>query len=96
MARELVRRSGLWTNLWIRGVKALDKTWDELLDNSFWIIRNLSTICPQKTGGFTISIHRQRGRLFGLDKVLLRLSTYPRPFIIITLRDIWFRSYIIV
>ena len=82
MARELVRESGLWTNLWIRGIKAVDKLVDRIVDNSFlWIIRNLSTICPQETGGYPRFYPQTAGRLFGLDKVLF--CGYPhthRPY----------------
>ena len=42
-------RCSLWINLWIRGVKSVDKPVDSFVDNlSLWISQELSTFCPQE------------------------------------------------
>jgi hypothetical protein len=78
----LARTSGLWINLWIRGVKAVDKLVDRIVDNSvLWITRGLSTICPQEKGGYPHFCPQAQGRFFGLGKVLF--GGYPhihRPY----------------
>jgi hypothetical protein len=75
-------RGGLWINLWIRGVKPVDKPVDNFVDNSdLWISPELSTICPQETVGYP-HFCPQAGRwIFGLGKVLF--GGYPhihRPY----------------
>jgi hypothetical protein len=75
-------RDSLWINLWIRGVKAVDNFVDNFVDNSgLWITRNLSTICPQETGGYPHFCPQDARWFVGLGKALC--GGYPhihRPY----------------
>ena len=72
----------LWINLWIRGVKTVDKVVDKNVDNSgLWITRGLSTICPQEILGYPHFYPQAGGQVFGLGMV--DFSGYPhihRPY----------------
>lgn len=72
----------LWINLWIRGVKSVDKPVDNSVENSgLWISRELSTICPQECGGYPQKCPQRRGRVSGLGKAYF--AGYPhihRPY----------------
>ena len=75
-------RSTLWINLWIRGVKPVDNFVDNFVDKScLWITRDLSTICPQETGGYPHFCPQAALGLFGLGKA--HFGGYPhihRPY----------------
>src|ERR671912_466203 len=74
--------SSLWTNLWIRGVKSVDKPVDRIVDNSsLWITRHLSTIHPQEIGGYPHFYPQAGARLFGLGKAIFSSYTHiHRPY----------------
>src|SRR3990170_6042228 len=60
---------GLWINLWITGVKSVDKPVEKTVDNfRLWITRHLSTIYPQVRGTYPQFSPQARGRVFGLGK----------------------------
>jgi hypothetical protein len=64
-----VARRGLWINLWIRGVKSVDKPVDNSVENSsLWISRDLSTFHPQESATYPQIRPQPRGRVFGLGK----------------------------
>jgi hypothetical protein len=59
----------LWINLWIRGVKSVDKPVERTVDNyCLWISTELSTICPQDEGTYPHFLPQGRWRVFGLGK----------------------------
>jgi flavodoxin len=72
----------LWINLWIRGVKPVDKSVDKIVDNSsLWITRHLSTICPQENAGYPQFLPQARLAVIGLGKT--DFGGYPhihRPY----------------
>jgi hypothetical protein len=60
---------GLWINLWIRGVKSVDKPVENSVENSsLWISRDLSTFYPQEAATYPHFCPQPRGRFFGLGK----------------------------
>jgi hypothetical protein len=76
------RGRGLWINLWITGVKSVDKPVGNSVDNSnLWITRELSTICPQGSASYPQFCPQPRGRAFGLS--MADFAAYPhihRPY----------------
>src|SRR5829696_5095828 len=74
--------SKLWINLWIRGVKSVDKPVDRIVDNSrLWITRHLSTIHPQEVASYPRFYPQARLRLFGLGKEIFSSYTHiHRPY----------------
>jgi hypothetical protein len=73
---------GLWINLWIRGVKSVDKPVENSVeDPCLWINGDLSTICPQGSSTYPQFYPQPQGRVFGLSKV--DFAGYPhihRPY----------------
>jgi hypothetical protein len=70
------RVDGLWINLWITGVKSVDKPVDNSVENSFlWISRDLSTFRPQEIATYPQFCPQPGGRVFGLSKA--NLPGYP-------------------
>ncbi len=76
------RGCGLWINLWIRGVRSVDKPVENSVDNSnLWITRELSTICPQGPASYPQFCPQPRGRVVGLS--MADFASYPhihRPY----------------
>ena len=72
----------LWINLWIRGVKSVDKSVDNFVENLIlWITRELSTFCQQRTGGYPHFYPQPRWLDFGLSKAdFLAYSHIHRPY----------------
>jgi hypothetical protein len=59
----------LWINLWIRGVKSVDKPVENSVENSsLWISGHLSTICPQEVAAYPQIYPQSRVGVFGLSK----------------------------
>jgi hypothetical protein len=59
----------LWINLWITGVKSVEKPVDKPVDNSgLWITRHLSTICPQAAATYPQFFPQAGMQVFGLGK----------------------------
>ena len=81
-AHKHIRRIYLWINLWIRGVKAVDNSVDRNVDKSgLWITRDLSTICPQETGGYPQFLPQALRTVLRIDRTDFR--GYPhihRPY----------------
>ena len=77
-----VRRRGLWINLWIRGVKSVDKPVENSVENSgLWISDDLSTFYPQGIATYPQICPQRLGQVFGLSKV--DFAGYPhihRPY----------------
>jgi hypothetical protein len=70
------RLRGLWINLWIKGVKPVDKPVDKPVENSgLWLIRALSTTCPQGSKTYPQFSPQVKWRVFGLDRN--DLAGYP-------------------
>src|SRR5215213_8938154 len=79
LSTEIVDNS---SNLWIRGVKSVDKPVDRIVDNfSLWITRYLPTIHPQEIVSYPHFYPQVRGRLFGLGKAFFSSYTHiHRPY----------------
>jgi hypothetical protein len=59
----------LWINLWIKGVKPVDKPVEDFVDNSgLWITRDLSTFCPQENAVYPQFCPQLDGPVLGLGK----------------------------
>jgi hypothetical protein len=59
----------LWINLWIRGVKSVDKPVENSVENSsLWISGHLSTFCPQEVAAYPQIYPQSRVGVFGLSK----------------------------
>jgi hypothetical protein len=72
----------LWINLWIRGVKSVDKPVDNFVDkSSLWITRALSTFLPQEIAGYP-QFHPQPCQgVFGVGKADREvIHTVHRPY----------------
>jgi hypothetical protein len=70
------KRYNLWTNLWIRGVKSVDKPVDRIVENLIlWITRELSTSYPQGSASYPQICPQPRRQVFGLGK--RDSSSYP-------------------
>jgi hypothetical protein len=72
----------LWITLWIRGVKPVDKSVDNFVDNSIlWITFDLSTICPQDFASYPHFCPQGRAWFLGLSKPDPRvIHTVHRPY----------------
>jgi hypothetical protein len=76
MAYKNTIRGSLWIKLWVKGVKPVDNYVDNFVDNfGLWITRELSTICPQETGGYPHFCPQVVRGLFGVGKALF--AGYP-------------------
>ena len=68
--------------MWIRGAETVDKDVDSSVDNSnLWITRELSTGCPQQTGGYPQFYPQEGCGVVGLSKG--DFASYPhihRPY----------------
>src|SRR5215210_2472757 len=64
-----ILRYMLWINLWITGVKSVDKPVEDYVDNSrLWINCRLSTFLPQEKAGYPQFYPQPRLWVLGLGK----------------------------
>jgi hypothetical protein len=72
----------LWINLWIKGVKPVDKPVEDFVDNlRLWISRNLSTFLPQETAVYPQFCPQLSGPVLGLGKGIWDfVHTIHRPY----------------
>src|SRR5215210_8520516 len=63
----VILRYGLWINLWITGVKSVDKPVEDFVDNlGLWISRELSTFLPQENASCPHFCPQYDGLVYGL------------------------------
>jgi hypothetical protein len=76
------RARGLWINLWIRGVKSVDKPVDRFVENfGLWITRGLSTIHPQVIASYPQFRPQPRSRSIGLGMAFFAACPHiHRPY----------------
>jgi hypothetical protein len=59
----------LWINLWIKGVKSVDKPVEDFVDNlGLWIIHELSTFLPQENAIYPQFYPQLNDQVLGLGK----------------------------